>query len=183
MNKIICTILTLAAAVAASTASAGEDFYLGAGIGTKGHMNIVTSEGRFGNTNDPRPLSVFGGYQLTERFALEAGYKNFGNYKFGGRGEVDLDSIYLAGKGSIELSDNWTVFGKLGAVRHSVEVSPTGVASRETATVKPMYGVGFGYRLTPKLTLEAEVVDYRETHTQNLKLSYREAQLGLNYRF
>lgn len=183
MNKPICTILALAAALAASPASASEDFYLGAGIGSKGHMNIITSAGRVANTNDPRPFSLFGGYHINDHFALEAGYHGFGDYKFGSAGETDLNSLYLAAKGSIKLSDAWTVFGKVGAARHSVDVSPAGLASRETTSVKPMYGIGFGYKLAPKLTLETELMDYGHVRAQGLNLNYRQLRLGVNYRF
>lgn len=185
MKPFFCTTLTVAALLAAGSASASETprYYAGAGMGSKGNMNIATSAGRFPATNSPRPFRIFGGVELTEHVGIEAGYVNFGGFKFGGAGEIDLAALQLMGKGSFKLSDNWTVFGKAGAVRHTVEVAVTGVPERTTHVVKPAFGIGVSYSITPKIRLEAEFADYGRVQTQNLNLRYRQLQLGVSYRF
>ena len=185
MNTFFCTTLPLAALLAAGSASASEAprFYAGAGIGSKGNMTLATSAGRFPASNSPRPVRVFGGVELTEHFGIEAGYVNFGGFEFGGAGAIDLTALQLMAKGSFKLSDNWTVFGKAGAVRHTVEVAATGVPERTTHVMKPAFGIGVSYSITPRIRLEAEFADYARIQTQNMNLRYRQLQLGVNYRF
>ena len=183
MNKKLCTIIALAAAGAFTPAFADDDFYLGAAVGTKGNMTLRTPAGRLVPTNHPRSFSVFGGYRLSEYVDLEAGYTSFGHFRFGGAGDIDLTALHLSGKGKIKVSESWTLFGKVGAVRHKVDTDLGAGTGRETSQVKPMFGVGASYALTPRLSVSAEVTDYGKVNTQNMKLKFRQAQLGLKYSF
>lgn len=183
MNKKIFTIIALAAATASTPAFAEDDFYLGAAVGTKGNMSLLTPAGRAAPSNGPRSFSFYGGYRLSEYVDLEAGYTGFGHFKFGGAGDIDLTALHLALKGSIKVSESWSLFGKAGAVRHKVDTAVTGGTGRETAKVKAMFGIGAAYAVTPRLSLTAEVSDYGKVDTQNMKLKFRQAQLGLKYSF
>lgn len=183
MNRKIFTIIALAAAGASTPAFANEDFYLGAAVGTKGNMSLITAAGRATPSNSPRSFSVHGGYRRSEYVDVEAGYTSFGHFKFGGAGDIDLTALHLAAKGNIKISESWTLFAKAGVVRHNVDTSVTGGQGRETSEVKPMFGIGASYALTPHLSLSAEVTSYGKVETQNMKLNFRQAQLGLKYSF
>lgn len=183
MNQKIIAIIALAAAGASTPALASDDFYFGAAVGTKGNMSLRTPAGRLEPSNHPRSFSLYGGYRLFEQVDLEAGYTSFGHFRFGGAGDIDLTAFHLSGKGNIKVSESWTLFGKVGVVRHSVDTDLTGGGGRDTSKTKPLFGIGASYALTPRLSLSAEVSDYGTVKTQNMTLKFRQAQLGLKYSF
>ncbi len=93
MNKLLSASLILA--LAAPAVHATDTFYAGAGIGTRGTLHRGTPAGTVDNINHPRPFKVFGGYEFTDLFALEAGYTDFGKYRFPVPGTVDIKSYTL----------------------------------------------------------------------------------------
>ena len=101
MNKLLCTTMLLAAALAAPAArsdSPDKAWYVGAGITKPGRLYL---DGQV-NNNRPNPCSVFAGYGLTDSFAIEAGYVASGSFKFSGPASIDINAVYVAAKGSIK---------------------------------------------------------------------------------
>lgn len=183
MNKRICTTITLAAALAASPAFAADDVYAGFGLSNAGKLHLNSADGRSTNTNKPRPFSLYGGYQLSEHVALEAGYSDFGTFKFGSAAEIDLSALYVAAKGSVHVSDSFTLFGKAGLARIRVDKSGPQATGDDFAKVRPMLGVGAAYRLTERATVELELVKYSSIKNATTRLNINQLRLGANYRF
>lgn len=183
MNKLFVTALSLIAALAAVPATAADDFYLGAAIGTQGKLTFSNGAGTMDNTNHPRAYSLYGGYVLSERFAIEAGYSSFGDFKFGSVAEADLSALHLAAKASFPVSDAWSVFGKAGVVRHSIDITNSGRTAFDMTKVRGLLGVGVEYHQSPKLSVALELVDYGKVREPGLDLKTRELQAGVNYRF
>lgn len=183
MNQKIIGIIALAAAGLSTPALADDDFYLGAAVGSTGSMSLLMPTGRISDTNSPRGFTVYGGYRLSEHVDLEAGYTSFGNFEFGAAGQIDLSALHLAGKRNFKVSESWTLFGKLGVVRHTIDKDVSGARPRETSQVKPMFGVGASYAITQRVSADVELVDFGTVRSQNLNLKYRQARLGLKYSF
>lgn len=183
MNKLSGAALTLIAALAAVPALAADDFYLGAAIGTQGKMTFSSGAGSIDNTNHPRNFSLHGGYVLSDRFAIEAGYTSFGDFKFGSVAEADLSALHLAAKASFPVSEAWSVFGKAGVVRHSIDISRAGATLVDMSKVRGLLGVGVEYHQSPKLSVALELVDYGRVREPGLDLKARQLQAGVNYRF
>ena len=179
MNKIISTtvalIVALIAALAALPACAEDDFYAGAALGTKGTM--------LGSTGSTLPFKLYGGFALTEHVAVEAGYTSFGVFEYSGDREIALRALSVAVKGSFAITDSWSAFGKVGAARHVIDVKGTGLSVREQNKTTPMLGVGVGYKFTPNLTADLELVSYGKIKLDNGRLAFRQLQLGANYSF
>lgn len=183
MNKLFCTTITLAAALAASPARAADEFYAGFGLSKAGHLHLNTAAGRITNTNKPRPFSLYGGYRLNENFALEAGYSDFGGFKFGPVAQVDLSALYVAAKGSVHVSDSFSLFAKAGLAHITVDKSAPDDGGDKFAKVRPMLGIGAGYRLTERATVELELVKYSSVKNATTNLKVNQLRLGANYRF
>jgi len=183
MNKLLYSILALTAALAAPCAHAEDPFYIGAALGAQGKLNLATNGVIERNTNHPRAFRLSGGYQFNEHFALEAGYIGFGNFNFASGAEVDLSALHVAAKGSIALGESFSLFGKAGLARHDRDITGATPGAGSLVKTRAMYGIGVAYRMTEKLSLTAELVDYGTIRSPGTKLTMRQLEVGLNYRF
>lgn len=181
MNKLVCTAALLAATLSAPAVRAADTFYLGAGIGTRGTLNLDTPAGKIQNTNHPRPLRVFGGYNLTDNFAIEAGYIDFGKYKFSVPSTVDISTFHIAARGNIKFGESWSVFAKAGASR--IKVEQTGVNLGDLSDTRPLLGIGAGYAVTKNIALELEFLDSGTVKSEKGKLNLRQVQASVRYTF
>jgi len=125
MNSRILTISIGACLLAASTyASAAtpekEGWYLGAGIGYS--HNKVENLDFFGDRdqkNSATGLKLYGGYQFDNIWAVEFEYVDFGKYTNKSTTDefsISSSGIGVSGVGNLPLSDEFSVFGKLGAL-------------------------------------------------------------------
>jgi hypothetical protein len=183
MNKLMYSTLTLAAVLTAPCAHAEDQFYVGAALGTQGNLNLATNGGIERNTNHPRAFRLSGGYQFNEHVALEAGYIGFGNFEFASGAKVDLSALHVAAKGSIALGESFSLFGKAGLARHDRDISGPTPGPGSLVRTRAMVGIGVGYRMTDRLSLTAELVDYGTIRSPGTKLTMRQLEVGLNYRF
>lgn len=181
MNKLLSASLILACAFTAPAVHASDTFYVGAGIGTRGTLHVATPAGTRDNTNHPRPFKAFGGYEFTDTFALEAGYTDFGKYKFPVPGTIDIKSYHVVAKGSMKLGESWALFAKAGAA-HTM-VSHDGMAREDMSETRPMLGIGAEYLITKDLALGLELVNYGTLKSPTSKLNMRQAQASLRYSF
>lgn len=158
MNKFACAAFA-AAALGSATAHA-QDYYAGIATATPGEAHLKLDNGaRFDNYNRPRPLKAYGGYNFTPNYALEAGYANFGAYKFRiGSHEPRFETsvMYAAGKASMALGESFSVFGKLGVARNRVVSENFDELSGTEIAVRPLLGFGADYRLTRNVALTLE---------------------------
>lgn len=176
--------LVAAAALATIPACAADnDFYVGAALATKGSLDLRTPAGRVAPDSRSLPFKLYGGYNFNDRFALEAGYTSFGKFKYSQGRSVDLDAFHVAAKGAVHISEAWTAFGKVGAVRHNIDVTGDTPPVREQSKVKPLIGVGIAYKMAPDLKLEVELASYGRIRNDSGRLAFRQLQAGLNYAF
>lgn len=181
MNKFLCTALTMACALAAPAVHAADTFYLGAGIGTRGNLHIQTPAGTQDNTNNPLPFKVFGGYELTDNFALEAGYTDFGKYKFAQLGTSDIKAFHLVAKGSMKLGESWALFGKVGASH--IKLDHAGLSLADISETRPMLAAGAEYAITKNLALGLELVNHGTVRSPTTNLKLRQLQASVRYSF
>lgn len=183
MNKSLhCTLALLAMLAAPAAHAADEQFYAGVGLILDGSMTVGYRGALYDNTNHPSKYSLYGGYNLTDHFSIEAGYAHFGKYKFAAPVSVDLNAFHVAAVGRMALGESFSVFGKVGAARHSVDVSVPG-ASRITGSTRAMLAIGADYRLAKNLSLALELSDYGATRDYGLHLGWRKLEAGLKYQF
>ena len=175
MNKILSTSFALITALAALPACAETGMYAGAALGSKG--NLV------GSTDSTRPFKLYGGFALNEHLAIEGAYTSFGVFKYSDNRKIGLNVLSVAAKGTFNISESWTAFGKVGVARHMINVNGDGLSIREQDKTRPLLGVGVGYKLTPNLTLDLELASYGKIKLEKGRLNYNQLQLGANYSF
>ena len=105
--------------------------YLGGGLG-RSHIrfdggSFASNSPNITDSSDKRDTgyTAFLGYNLNRNWAVEGGYTNLGDFKYnytgtgalaGTSGQADYKARtwWLAGKGTIPLSERFDIFGKLG---------------------------------------------------------------------
>jgi len=139
--------------------------------------------GTVDNYNNPKAFKLYGGLNLGNDYALEAGYGDFGSWKFNNPAGASLpgasiksDVFYLAGKKTLPLNADFSVYGKLGVARnHLKAVGFDGQASTDSS-IRPMVGVGADYRITNNLSAVLEFEYYGKT--KGNAGSYTQQKLG-----
>jgi OmpA-OmpF porin, OOP family len=124
---------------------------------------------------------IFGGWRFNRFFALEASYIDWGEVSgtvsTGGAPSgvaSEQQSMGLAAVGNLPLTQNISVFGKLGRLRTEQEIrSP---ASRSVTESEWHYGLGFRYAATRNLAVRGEW-----ERTEKLEVSM--LSLGVEYSF
>ncbi len=173
----------LLACLLTSSVSAGgvSPFYLGAGIGASNSDNsseqfdnqgVCTSAGNANQTctrdEHDNGGHIYGGFQLSESIAVEAGYVNMGNtadYHYSDPITVQqkTDGFTLTGvvKQRISQTSPISVYGKAGVVRWSSEATvKSDNPAVNSATVKqhgidPTVGVGVEYDVNQNMSVRA----------------------------
>jgi opacity protein-like surface antigen len=109
-----------------------------------------------------RVLRVFGGGRFNNAIGGEIAWMDLGDFTNGG-GDTDSQALDLALVAGIPFANNWSVFGKLGAVYARSEVSGTaaGLETGERNGWGPRVGIGLQMGLTENWALRADLDRYR----------------------
>lgn len=192
MHKFVSAAAASAAIICCTHAHAEDPrFYAGVTTGSS-KATLENSAGEsFSSTNHPIPLKVYGGVNLTEHFALEAGYAGatdkhaFDKRLVGGTTAPRLGSqvAYVAVKGTMALGESFDVYGKAGVAYNRYEMVDAGAGNFTMSAAKPMLGVGTAYNVSDKLALTLEVEHYGRVREKQVSLSMTRLQAGLKFGF
>ncbi len=175
MKKILTALMVSATAFGGiSAAHAADDVgpYAGVGVVASKHKYSLSNDTTNGDRNSTEwSGKIYGGYQLNKTFAVEGGYTDFGssdyNYSVGAaNGHIDSKShaFYVAGKGSVPINQQLSVFGKLGVAYNKNEVHGTGLATSyangDNNRTNLYASVGGEYALNEKVSLSLEYEHY-----------------------
>lgn len=149
------------AGLAAAAVVVAQPVYAQAGRAVQGDAWGTFLGASIGDSDYDTGFKLFAGQQFHRNFAWEAQYTNFGDRnerRFGT--VVDASAWALGGSlvGLLPVSPDFTLFGKLGAHYTKIRYTAPGIASSDT-NVDLGVGAGLTYRLTPQLSLRAEVED------------------------
>jgi OOP family OmpA-OmpF porin len=141
-------------AFGSAPASAQSQWYVGAGVGSAqaklGGSGTVT-----GNDSHQTSAKFFGGYQLTPIWGIEGQYVYLGKYNTN-VGSYKPESWGLAATGTVPLSNNFYVMGKLGAAFNRLSGSNLGGGNKTDL----LAGVGVGYNFNTKWGMRAEYENF-----------------------
>ncbi|MYM33068.1 outer membrane beta-barrel protein [Duganella sp. FT50W] len=179
MKKIIFALVASAAALSgtaayaqSNTQDAAGTAYIGAGVvGSRYNFDAAGDGSQSGDnkTGSKAAGKIYGGYNIDNTWAVEAGYTDFGkrsyNYTQGGAAggiNTDAHSYYVAGKGTWPVARDFAVFGKLGVARNHNEVTTSGVASLNGSDNKTaLYAsVGGEYAINKNVKVSLEYENY-----------------------
>lgn len=154
MFKHIAAATALLIASSTTFAAQPNTFYAGADLGrTKvdGYLKRDTSAG------------AFLGYQLSDNFAVEGGYRRLAdqdiNLATGGgiaKGNARINQAHLSLIGSLPVSDTLSVYGRLGVNRLEAKISSAPYTAKDFST-KALYGAGVSYAISELISARVEV--------------------------
>ncbi|QYF94956.1 outer membrane beta-barrel protein [Massilia sp. PAMC28688] len=142
-----------ALAIVASTAAAADApaFYIGADVG----QTRVDGVDDYGIKDNDTSVGIFAGYQLNQTFAIEANYRRLFDVKVFGA-SVNADQIGLSAIAGLPLTNEFSLYGRLGYNRINAEVSGNGITAKGDDS-GVLYGVGLSYAITPTMSARLEV--------------------------
>ena len=187
ISNLRLALLALSLATLSSAASA--QFYVGGGVGTSKSTGFsgttaVTATTNVTVTGDNNKTSwkLYGGYQFTPTWGLEAQYSNLGNrsasFAFSGAvvGTGALSAraqqFSLAATGTLPLSNNFYLMGKLGASRNIIgsyngTAGPANVSRGASTKTGLLAGLGVGYNITKNWGARIEYENFGKFASSN----------------
>jgi OOP family OmpA-OmpF porin len=158
MKKILTACAIAAASFVAAPAFAQG--YIGAGFGSSKISGFDTGTISGGNTSKGL-VKIYGGYQFTPNWGLEAQYSDLGRRDVTNAGvaagSFSSSQFSLAGTGTLPLSSGFSLLGKLGASANRVNGSALIGSANSTSL---LIGVGAAYNITPALSVRLEYEDF-----------------------
>ena len=165
--------LFLAGAIASALVAmpASAQWYIGSGVGaSKVHGANATPAPLILSGVDSSKLSVkiYGGYHITPNWGIEAQYSDLGNRDFSvsnaagttlNRGTLRASQYSIAGTGTLPLTTNFSLFGKLGVSSNYGRASLLGASDSDSKTAA-MASVGVLYNFTPKIAVRLEFEEF-----------------------
>jgi opacity protein-like surface antigen len=162
MKKLIFALIAGATAMSAAHA---EGPYIGLGVTTVDHTYNIPGATAGSSDGYKAGGKIFGGYDLDKTWGVEAGYTDFRSSSFdytvgGVPGHVESDghSVYLAGKATAAMNDQFGVFGKLGVAQNKASMS--GSVSASDSKTEAYGAIGAQYNLNKQVALTLEYERY-----------------------
>lgn len=153
-------LIALAAAAVLAPVAAQAESYVGANVGRSEQKLTVDGVAAF-KDNDTA-FKIYGGYQFTPVFGIEAGYADLGKAEITAGGlsaGANPKSIYLAGTATLQLR-KFALFGKVGAASNRTTFSATGEADEKEKNSTVLLGVGGSFAITPTVLAVVEYENF-----------------------
>ncbi len=177
MNSSFKSALVAAAVISAGIANAqAADMYVGGAVGAPDYSSSINGIGGGGGGNGTS-LNVYGGYNLTPNFAVEAGWFSLGKTS-DANGSADTRGVYLDGVGIYTFAPQWSVLGSAGVAQANFS---TDLGNDSSSALK--LGAGVQYQLTPSTALRVKYDRYMFTGAFGDRPNVGELSVGLNIGF
>ena len=169
----------LGAALVMPLAAQAEGSYVKFGLGQSEYKQT-------GSANETAASLAYG-FSFDKNFGAEIGYINFGKNKEGDATfsqTTHRQAFYIAGVGSLPVTDAFSLFAKLGVAANKYEQNfvSVGINKSENVTkTKSMYGLGFSYNFTKEIAGTLEYQDFGKVGVDKVKVSAITA--GIRYDF
>jgi OOP family OmpA-OmpF porin len=185
------TAIALALTLAAGTAAAQEaGFYLGASVGQSKVSNGGCEGASGGITceDTDTAFKVFGGYQFNRNIALELGYSDrlakLSASGFGTSAEVTVSAFEIVAVPSLPLSENFSLYGKVGVYAASTEARSSFGATADDSNTGGTIGLGVAYHFNKNITARADWQRYAKVGGDNVgEADIDTLNIGLLFRF
>ena len=170
MKKIVLAVAIAASFVAAPVFAQG---YVGLGVGSASATGVDGSRGIApfsvtGGNSSKGFVKIFGGYQFSPNWGVEAQYADMGNRDIALRngagvsvatGSLKFSQFSIAGTGTLPLGANFSLFGKLGASSNTAKGSLVGVTDSDSTT-SLMLGIGAAYSISKQISVRVEYENF-----------------------
>jgi len=195
LSALACALT--AGVCASSVAAEAQGWYAGASAGYA--QNKVSGINFIPGTTQKSSdtgFKIFGGYQFSPIWAVELEAVNFGKFQANSaslNSRVKASALGASVIGSYPFSNEFSVFGKLGAAAKFTDVDERGTTtgagastySQKTTSGNVLAGVGAEYQLSKQFNLRAEYEYFGKTSVGNngAKLTNSLASVGLRFHF
>ncbi len=139
---------------------ASNAYYFGGTMGMSEASSFCSGETNC--EDEDTAWKLFGGYKLSERLAVEAAYVNLGDIHKNS-GNSDVSAFTATAVGTMPLTEQFDIFGKIGAMRWSSDNNNTDDLDGFGVT----YGIGAKMRLSETMNLRAEWEQFPSIETSN----------------
>jgi opacity protein-like surface antigen len=187
MKKLIFAVLAGLTAMSAAQAQVSSP-YIGIGVATSDHDLKIGAAGSTTSDGWKASGKVFGGFDVTPMFGVEAGYTDIRKadhtYTIGGvTGSATSEGSrsYLAGKATMPVNDAFSVYGKLGVGYSKLKLSSPGLGNSDDSKTEAYAGLGGQYKLSEKVALSLEYERYGKSKDAGVKADA--ITLGARYSF
>ena len=181
-KQVIATIL--GAALALPLIAQAQSSYLGANVGRAEQK--VSGNGFSSFKDNDAGFKLYGGHEFTPNLGVEAGYVNFGEAeKSSGPFNISSKphSLYLAGTGTLPLSEQISLFGKVGVSVNRTKLNGTFNDGSERNTTA-LLGIGASYQFMPKMSVVAEYENFGKVRDESgSEVKADLASVGVRYKF
>jgi OOP family OmpA-OmpF porin len=195
MKKIVLITLLSSAAAAMSVGAHAEGVYVGVAVPTTHYDLTYLAPGAASTAVDGKGYSAQPkltiGYDINKTWSVEGGYAWLGNADYaytqnGTAGAVETKSraLYAAAKATLPVTNDISVYGKLGASENRYTIDGSGAAaslSGKTKTTGLYFGVGAEYALTKKVALTLEYENFGKMAADNTRAAA--VTVGAKYSF
>lgn len=151
-----------------------EGLYVGAQVGAPDyHSSIAGVDGGGSGTG----LKLYGGYQFSRQFALEAGAYELGHID-NASGRANARGGYLDAVGFYPLTDKFSLLGSVGVAEGRWKTS-----NGDDSSPAWKFGAGLQYDLGQAVALRAQYERYQYVDAFGARPGVGETSVGVNYRF
>lgn len=134
MKKIAIAVLLSAIAAPAFA----EGMYVGVNLGQNKYDDSTMTK------TTSNAVGVLGGYTFSKNFAAEAAYISLGSLELSPGFTVKTTALSLSGVGSFPISDQFSLFAKLGLAQTKADITSLPSETKSGAT----FGIGGQYNVT-----------------------------------
>lgn len=180
--KTLSGVVLALVALSPIAALAESGLYVGGSIGS---ATLTEDLNGFIIDSDSTPYRFTLGLQLTDLFAIEGGYHNFGTFKdrytVGGEPvdiELQADGITLGVAAGLPVSETLSLFGRAGAFFWDGDALVDSIRQPSENDTNVYYGGGATVSVTDRLNLVGDWTRYELETTESDVIS-----LGFTYRF
>lgn len=176
MKKSVLAAI-LASSISLPVIAADTGFYVGGSVGRSdygvGPGDLGMTSGTVDDTDTA--YKVFGGYNFTRNFGVEAAYVDLGDLTFSGNvgatpvsGSADVEGFNISAVLTAPINERFSVFGKLGAFVWDGDFSANSTAvswSGSDSGTDFSAGLGASYSFNKNLSLRAEYEYFDDVDT------------------
>lgn len=190
MKKLIVALLLSAFVATPALADNTGKYYVAGDFGSARYTNVTVVAGTYPN---PGMVRIAGGYHFSPALAVELGISGFGDSTLTtgvSSGTITASSFQIAAVGSMPLSSQFDLFGKVGiaANKNQIDVKLSGVTvgSVSSSQSSLLVGVGAQYHINSQFSVRAQYENFGSfgkfgTTGQDMKVSA--ISMGVAYDF
>jgi OmpA-OmpF porin, OOP family len=176
MSKVTkgLAILGLASAMAFAGPALAQDagWYVGATLGQSKSKDACEG-GPVDCDDKDNAWRILGGYQFNKNLAIELGYTDLGEASASGGGftaSIEAAVWELVAVGSLPITPNFSVYGKLGMYRGETDLTTNlpGISNESESNTDLTFGIGVRWDFTKNLGLRAEYQVYQDVGGGNI---------------